>query len=139
MHREISLLAHSDVRLLMQVALEMRLSELKDLINASIQHGPAISLRGRLHRIDQKVIPPLCWEALMEFIEWGAGIIAHDANDQSCYLLADSSHVERMLRLIAKHLDSDSGQNEKQVTLNRPNRLPAIKPSRKHDDSQELG
>lgn len=139
MNNDISYLTLSDARLFMQAALEMRLSELKDLINNCIQHGPAISLGGRLHRIDQKVIPPLCWEALMEFVDWGAGIIACDPNDQFDYLLADSNHVEGVLRFITKRLDSDSGQSEKQATLNHQNRLPSIRPPRRHDDSPALG
>lgn len=137
MNNEISYLTLSDARLFMQAALEMQLSELKYLINDCIQHGPAISLGGRLHRIDQKVISPLCWEALMEFVDWGAGIIACDSNDPFDYLLADSAHVESVLRFIAKRLDSDSGQSKTQATLSH--RFPSIMRRRKHDDSPALG
>ncbi|SFI61868.1 hypothetical protein SAMN05216206_2560 [Pseudomonas guineae] len=139
MNKDISYLTISDTHLFTQAALEIRLSELKELINNCIQHGPAISLSGRLHRIDQKVIPPLCWEALMEFVDWGAGIIACDPNDQFNYLLADSNHIEGVLRLIMKRLDSDSGQSEEQASLKRQRQIPSIRPSKKHDDSLALG
>jgi len=139
MNTEISQLSAAETKLLMQVTLEMRLSELKDFINASIQYGPPISLGGRLHRIDQDLIFPVCWQALMEFVSWGAGIVVHDQDDQSCSLLVDSAHAERLLRLVEKHLHSDSGQGEKQAILNCPNRLPPIKPPKKPEDSVELG
>ncbi|WP_282344337.1 hypothetical protein [Pseudomonas sp. PS02288] len=139
MNNEIVTLTPSDIRLFMHAAIDMRLSELEDLIVTSIQHGPVISLSGRLHRIEKEAIPPLCWSALMEFVEWGAGIVAHNTESQCSYLLADAAHVERMLRLIAKRFDSDSGETESQVVLNRPDQVPLVKPLRKREDSPELG
>lgn len=139
MRDDITDLSQADTRLLMQAALEISPSELKDLVSDSIQHGPAISLSGPLNRIYQQVIPPNCWEALKEFVDWGAGIIARDPSSQYDYLLADSAHVDRVLRSIAKFLDSVSGQSEKQATLSRQHRLAPTKPSRKYDDSPELG
>lgn len=139
MQKEIIELSRLESQMLMRISMEMSLNQLKDLISDSIQHGPVISISGRLHRFEQMVIPPICWEAMKEFVDWGAGIISHHPDNQSCYLLADSAHAERVLRLIAKLLDSDSGQSEKQAKLDSPISLPTIKPQRKHEELSDMG
>lgn len=138
MRDETSPLPQSATHLLMQAALEIPLGELKALVSDSIQRGPAIHLNGPLTRIEQATTPANSWMALLEFTGWGAGVIAHEADAHSAYLVADTAHLERVLRIIANHLESGAGQSEQQAKLSLQKPLP-IKPSRKYDDSPELG
>ena len=138
MHDQASPLSQSATRLLMEAALEIPLSDLKALVSNSIQHGPAIHLSGPLTRVDQATIPPNCWEALFDFTGWGAGVIVQNSSAHSAHLLASTVHLDCVLRAIAKHLESDSGQSEQQAKLEHQKRPPLIKQPRKHDDSPEL-
>jgi len=139
MHDEPSLLPHSASRLLMQAALEIPLGELKSLVSDSIQYGPPIRMDGPLTRVEQVTTPANSWVALLEFTGWGVGVVAHELGMHSAYLLANSAHLERVLRTIAKRLESDSGQSEQQAKLSQQKPPPQIKPPRKHDNSPELG
>lgn len=131
-------LTRNDSKLLMRAALDISFGELKALVNDSIQYGPSPSLRGSLHRIEQQAIPPICWESLIEFVSWGAGIVAQEDNHPHAYLLADSAHVDRVLRSIRKHLDRLDDQGKKQATRSYLQRLVAqANPPRKHDKPHE--
>ncbi len=139
MNPDITLLSLAESRLLTRAGIELLTSEFKDIINFSIQHGPSISLKGPLHCIEENEICPASWQAMMEFIDWGAGFVVSDVELNTRHLLADSNHVKRLMRLIAQRIERNSGQNEKQETLNRRVRLPLVKLSRKHSGSLELG
>lgn len=121
MANESTQLARCDYQLLMRAALEISREDLKKLVNDSIQHGPAPSLRGPLHKIEQKIIPPLCWESLLELVSWDAGIVVCDS--QYDYLLADSAHFERVLHSIKNQLDHLDEQGSKQATMRYLQRL----------------
>lgn len=141
MHDETSLLPHSASHLLMQAALEIPLGELKSLVSDSIQYGPPIRIHldGPLTRIEQATTPANSWVALLEFTGWGVGAIAHEPGTHSTYLLANSAHLERVLRIIARRLESCTGQRDQQAEIKHQKPAPPIKPPRKHDNSPELG
>lgn len=131
-------LTRSDSKLLMRAALGISLSELKALVNDSIQYGPAPSLLGSLHRIEKQTTPPICWESLLEFVSWGAGIVAQDDNYSDAYLLLDSAHIDRVLRSIRKHLDRLDEQGTKEATGHYLQRLVAQADApQKHDKAHE--
>lgn len=139
MHDDTHPLPHSATQLLTQAALQIPLGELKALVSDSIQHGPPIHLNGPLTRIEQATTPVNAWLALLEFTGWGAGVLAQESSMFSAYLLADAAHIERVLRIIAKHLESGTGQCDQQAELKLQKPTPPIKPPRKHDNSPELG
>lgn len=139
MARETTYLSHADLQLISRAVREIHITELRDLINTSIQYGPAIIRQGCMHHINQHDLPPIFWKALEIFVEWGAGNICKDQQGSSYFLQAGSDHVDRMLKLIAERLDSTSGQGENQSCLNRPFQRPKTKPKKSHNDSLELG
>lgn len=136
MANEIINLMRCDSQLLMQAAIDIPLDELKELVNESIQQGPIISLRGALYRIEQQTTPPACWEALMVFVSWDAGIVAQDDGNTYAYLLADSANLDRALQSIRKHLDRIEDQGAKQATMRYLQRLVSqAQEPRKHNET----
>ena len=130
-------LSENDLKLISRAVRELNTAELRDLINTSIQYGPPITTRGRMHQINQFDVHPTFWGLLEVFVEWGAGDIYHDQNIDSQSLRANSDHLERMLKLIAERLNSAAGEGDIQSSLIRQFQRQKIKPKKIQDSSLE--
>ncbi|MCV4156573.1 hypothetical protein OD800_13305 [Pseudomonas aeruginosa] len=138
MHDQISPLSRSASRLLAQAALEINIEELKELVSDCIQYGPLINLDNPLTLIDQATTPPIIWEALINFIGWGAGVITRASCINNSLLYVQSAHLERLLRAISKRLDGSASQGERMLELARKLVIPQVRQSRKPSGSHDL-
>ncbi|MFO3681579.1 hypothetical protein [Pseudomonas aeruginosa] len=128
MNSEITDLTSAPAQLLARAAIEISTYELRELVNTSVQFGPPITLNGPLFRVEKNLIAPVCWAAMMEFVDWGAAILSESSIDQSTYLLIDMAQVDRMFRYLERKFNSradQQGENTKQLIIRKPVRKSA--------------
>ncbi|MAG66521.1 MAG: hypothetical protein CMK74_11720 [Pseudomonadales bacterium] len=113
MQNETRKLSPADMSLLTWAADHIAASDLLELVNDSVQWGPAPTLKGPLYKISRRAIHPVAWNALIELKSWGGGSIADDAEQYNELLIADAALLELILLAIRRLIDALMGQAER--------------------------
>lgn len=136
----ITTLTHRNLELLHWSAKNIKILDLVELVNDTIQRGPSPNVKNSLYQLSCSNMPDAAWSVLEAFVDWGAGVYVDKDSKNIDRFLIDAVLLDMILVKLKKIKDSVQGDSScaSEIKKTGPKILPPNAKKKRDDNESEF-